>query len=169
MDAICRESLRLYPPATMVFREAYRDMVLPLSEPIAYDGTAMSKVPIPAGTMLVLGLGSTNRCKDIWDDALEFKPEWWLSPLPPTVVESRIPGVYSHTMTLNGGARSCIGFKISQLEMKVVLTVILSTFKVSFAEETKDVVWKLAAVRYPTRGQVSNQPEFLLALERLKV
>lgn len=57
----------------------------------------MNEIPVPAGTMLILGLRSSNRCKDIWgDDALEFKPERWLSPLPSTVMEAKVPGVYSH-------------------------------------------------------------------------
>ena len=77
---------------------ASRDTILPLSEPIiCKDGSPLEKITVPAGTPIVLGLRSANRCKDIWGaDALDFKPERWLSPLPSTVTEAHIPGVYSN-------------------------------------------------------------------------
>ena len=30
------------------------------------------------------------------EDALEWKPERWLAPLPSTVADAKIPGVYSN-------------------------------------------------------------------------
>ncbi|KAH9950796.1 hypothetical protein B0H21DRAFT_681895, partial [Amylocystis lapponica] len=47
---------------------------------------------------------------------LEWKPERWLSPLPSTVTEARVPGVYSNLVTFLGGGRGCIGFKFSEVE-----------------------------------------------------
>ena len=32
----------------------------------------------------------------ILPDALEWKPERWLSPLPESIMDSKIPGIYSH-------------------------------------------------------------------------
>jgi hypothetical protein len=29
-------------------------------------------------------------------DAHEWKPERWLSPLPETITDSKVPGVYAH-------------------------------------------------------------------------
>jgi hypothetical protein len=29
-------------------------------------------------------------------DALEWKPERWLTPLPESIMESKVPGVYAH-------------------------------------------------------------------------
>lgn len=51
---------------------------------------------------------------------------------------------------------------------EVVLSTILSSFKVSLAEESRDVVWNVAAVRYPTIGKDSTKPEFPLRLEHIK-
>ena len=69
-----------------------------MSEPMTCnDGTIINDILVPAGTMIIVGITSSNRSKDIWgEDALEFKPERWLSPLPPSVTEAKIPGVYSH-------------------------------------------------------------------------
>ena len=71
---------------------------MPISEPIVgNDGTLMKEILVPAGTELVLGIRHINRDKSIWgEDALEFKPERWLSPLPSSVTDAHVPGVYSN-------------------------------------------------------------------------
>ncbi|KAF7794414.1 hypothetical protein EIP86_005548 [Pleurotus ostreatoroseus] len=96
LDAVCRETLRLHPPASLAAREALKDIVLPFSEPIqGLDGTMIDEVVVPKGTMVFVGIRSANRNKAIWgEDALEWKPERWLSPMPHAVKEAKIPGVY---------------------------------------------------------------------------
>ena len=73
-------------------------MVLPLSEPIrGVDGTWMKEIPIPKDTRILVSIRGSNRNKSIWgEDAHEWKPERWLSPLPDSVIDARIPGVYSN-------------------------------------------------------------------------
>ena len=79
-------------------RRATEDTVLPLHEPIrGKDGTLITEVTVPKGTVAVLDLWACNTNKAIWgEDALEWKPDRFLSPLPRTVEEARIPGVYSN-------------------------------------------------------------------------
>ncbi|OBZ67576.1 hypothetical protein A0H81_12405 [Grifola frondosa] len=162
LDAVCRETLRLRAPATFVFRETRKDIVMPLLEPIrGVDGSIINEIPVPKNTGIVVGVLASNCNKAVWgDDALEWKPERWLSPLPETVSEAHIPGVYSNLMTFLGGGRACIGFKFSQLEMKVVLSLLLSKFTFSLSD--KPIVWNLAGVRYPTVGKDSTKPEMWL-------
>ena len=71
---------------------------MPLSEPIiGKDGNVLQEIFVPAGTELILGIRSINIDKGIWgEDALEFKPERWLSQLPSSVTEARVHGVYSN-------------------------------------------------------------------------
>ncbi len=75
-----------------------KDAVLPLSRPIrAADGSAVNQLVIPQGTNIVIGIMASNRDKVLWgDDAHEWKPERWLQPLPESVEQAAIPGVYSH-------------------------------------------------------------------------
>ncbi|KAJ3488875.1 hypothetical protein NLI96_g2508 [Meripilus lineatus] len=168
MDAICRETLRLYPPVHEVHRDCKKDMVLPLANPIrGLNGKWISEIFVPKGTRIIVGIRACNRNKDLWgEDALEWKPERWLSPLPGSVTEARIPGVYSNMMTFLGGGRSCIGFKFSQLEMKVVLSVLIATFKFSLSDQ--DIVWNLAGAKYPTVGKTSTKPSMPMKVELLK-
>ncbi|CAL1697886.1 unnamed protein product [Somion occarium] len=162
LDAVCRETLRLYSPVTFISRDARRDAVLPLSQPIrGVNGQMMQEIHVPKDTPIVVGIRASNVSKGVWgEDAKEWKPERWLKPLPDTVADAHIPGVYSNLMTFNGGGRACIGFKFSQLEMKVVLSVLLESFKFSMPDCAKEVIWNMAGIRYPTIGGTSNHAEF---------
>ena len=61
------------------------------------DGTMIREVLVPKDTVIFVGALSSNQNKRIWgEDALEWKPERWLSPLPESLVNARIPGIYSH-------------------------------------------------------------------------
>ncbi|KAL4249739.1 Cytochrome P450 superfamily protein [Abortiporus biennis] len=157
----------LYPPISFVFRQAFEDGILPLSRPIhVVDGRPISEISVPKGTFIAVGVLASNRNEDIWGkDVLEWKPERWLSPLPEEVTAARIPGVYSNLMTFFGGGRACIGFKFSQLEMKVVLSTLLQSFKFSPADCAKNITWNLAGVKYPTIGKVDNHPSLPIKME----
>ncbi|TBU26014.1 cytochrome P450 [Dichomitus squalens] len=159
LDAICRETLRVHVPAPMRFREARKDSVLPLSEPIrGLDGKLMHEIFVPKDTHVFVSINASNTNPAIWGpDAHEWKPERWLSPLPETVSNANMPGVYSNLMTFWAGGRACIGFKFSQLEMKVVLAVLLSTFKFELTE--KAIYWNIAPIVYPSVVPDGSKPE----------
>ncbi|KAF8633081.1 hypothetical protein AX15_001529 [Amanita polypyramis BW_CC] len=149
MDAISRETLRLYPPVPTMHRAAKKDMILPLSTPVkGLDGHDMHEIFVPSGTLVLVSAFNSNRNPEIWGlDAHEWKPERWLSPLPSSVTGAHIPGIYSHLMTFFGGSRACIGFKFSQLEMKVVLSLLVDTFE--FKPSDKEIVWQMTGVTAP--------------------
>jgi len=57
----------------------------------------MREVLVPKNTNVVVSIMNSNQDPEIWgDDALQWKPERWLSPLPQNVIDAEIPGVYSH-------------------------------------------------------------------------
>ena len=91
-------SSSVFSSVSLLLRRAQRDMVLPLSEPIrGLDGTLMSEIPVPKGTVIHVGVLGSNMNRRTWgDDAWEWKPERWLAPLPEAVAEAHIPGVYSN-------------------------------------------------------------------------
>ncbi|KIK57112.1 hypothetical protein GYMLUDRAFT_247366 [Collybiopsis luxurians FD-317 M1] len=154
LDAVCRETLRLHPPVSHVSRIARQDAVVPLSKPvIGLDGAKMHEVAVPKGTSVIVSILNTNRNPDLWGkDANEWKPERWLEPLPTAVTDARIPGVYSHLMTFIGGGRSCIGFKFSQLEMKVVMSILVEKFKFSPSVQDAKMLWQMNVVAAPVIG-----------------
>ena len=57
----------------------------------------ISEIPLPKDTTILVGVMSSNTSKALWgEDAYEWKPERWFSPLPETITEAKIPGVYSN-------------------------------------------------------------------------
>ncbi|KAF6761775.1 cytochrome P450 [Ephemerocybe angulata] len=150
LDAVCRETLRVWSPIPLLARHVRSDIVLPLSEPVPTIGGGMtSEIFVPKGTKVLVPIMHCNRDPKIWGpDAADWKPKRWFSPLPETVAKARVPGVYSHMMTFIGGGRACIGFKFAELEMKVVLSVLLQSF--CFAPSGKHTVWELNGIIQPT-------------------
>ncbi|KAJ6577162.1 cytochrome P450 [Mycena capillaripes] len=157
LDAICRETLRLYPPVSFVTRTCRKDIALMTSTPITTaDGSTTTEIPIPAETDIFVSILLSNRNPAIWGpDSLEWKPERWLSPLPSSVADAKIPGIYANLMTFNAGGRACIGFKFSQLEMKVVLCLLVERFK--FCLSDKDITWQMSSIAVPSVDGIKPQ------------
>ncbi|KAF7371108.1 hypothetical protein MSAN_00745700 [Mycena sanguinolenta] len=149
LDAVLREGLRLHAPVAMLQRRADADTTIPLWKPITgKDKSEITTINVAKGTDFILVVYSAQRDKEIWgEDALEFRPERWLSPLPESVADAALPGVYYQLLPFGGGFKSCIGFKHAELQMKVTLYTLLSAFKF---EATKDeVVWNMHMVATP--------------------
>ncbi|KAJ7476547.1 cytochrome P450 [Mycena latifolia] len=167
LDGVIREVLRLYPGINPgVFRKALQDSVIPLSTPIiGVDGTEMNSITIPKGTTLVVAIGAANHNKRIWgEDAREFKPERWTNGKA-DMVTAKMCGIYGNTLTFLGGARSCIGFKFAQIEMKVIASVLLRSFK--FSAPDPQVKWRMTGI-IPS-ANINNEHQLPIRVERLKV
>ncbi|KAJ8081555.1 hypothetical protein PM082_007400 [Marasmius tenuissimus] len=161
LDAVCRETLRLYGPAPRVTRESTQDAIVPFTTPVrCTDGSVINEITLPARTKVHIDIVNANRNPELWGpDALEWKPERWLASLPSTLTEAKVPGIYSHLMTFIGGGRSCIGFKFSQLEMKVVLFQLVEAFE--FRPTDKEIYWESNPVVNPVvkgGSQVAKLP-----------
>ena len=69
LNAVCNESLRLFPPVPHLRRQ------------ISRPNTVILGMPVPVGTSLYSSPWALNRSKGIWGpDALEFKPDRFLDP-----------------------------------------------------------------------------------------
>ncbi|KAJ7022626.1 cytochrome P450 [Mycena alexandri] len=169
LDAVCRETLRLYPPVSFLQRVARKDAILTMSTPITtVDGSMVTEIPIPADTHIMVSILAANRNPTVWGpDVLEWKPERWLSPLPKSVADAHVPGIYANLMTFNGGGRACIGFKFSQLEMKVVLCLLVERFKFSMSDG-KVITWRMSSISVPVADKNSDVPQLPLKIELAK-
>ncbi|KAF9448716.1 cytochrome P450 [Macrolepiota fuliginosa MF-IS2] len=169
LDAVCRETLRVFPPVNLAFlRTARKDMILPLSKPVkGVDGRERTEIFVPRGTNVIVSAFGANCSPELWGpDTYEWKPERWLSTVPESVIEAHMPGIYSHLMTFMGGSRACIGFKFSQLEMKVVLSVLLNTFEFSLSE--KQIGWTMNGIAGPyVKGADKTRPQLPMVMSLL--
>ncbi|KAF7365708.1 Docosahexaenoic acid omega-hydroxylase CYP4F3 [Mycena venus] len=166
LDAVCRETLRLHPPSPFSLRTTAVDTVLPLAAPLlGRNGEEIHALHVPRGTDLMLSIQSANCDASVWGpDAEEWKPARWLVPLPETVTQGPATGVYQYLFTFGGGPRACIGFKFSQLELKIVLAVLLPAFRVSLSN--KRIVWNLGFIVQPSVDG-SNETQLPLVLTLL--
>jgi cytochrome P450 len=103
-EQVIRESLRLYPPAYIIFREAREDVEL-------------GGYRIPEGTKLTLPQFHVHT-DDRWYDRPErFDPDRWTDGF-----EDSMPD-YAY-FPFGGGPRHCIGMRFAMLELETVLPTV---------------------------------------------
>lgn len=76
LDMVVREVLRLHPPLSSTIREAFKDDILPLSQPVKdLQGKVVAEnLVMRKGEIVLLPIMVLNRSKEIWgEDATEFK------------------------------------------------------------------------------------------------
>jgi cytochrome P450 len=107
LDRVLKETLRLYPPAWIIGREALEDVTLA-------DGSL-----IPKGTTVFLAPLILHRRGDVFADPDAFDPDRWLEPDPP-------PFAY---VPFGAGARRCIGEEFAMREAVIVLAELLRRYR----------------------------------------
>ncbi|KAI0739186.1 cytochrome P450 [Daedaleopsis nitida] len=160
LEAVVRETIRMYPSFYLIPRVANEDTVLPLSTPITCpNGQSINELVVPSGTLVWVNIFGLNRDKDVWGpDADEWKPERWLAPLPPSVADAHIPNVFANTSTFLAGPRACIGYNMALMELRIALAHLAMTFE--FAPSQKEIIWKLGTIVSPwVNGSTAGRPE----------
>ncbi|CAE6398403.1 unnamed protein product [Rhizoctonia solani] len=142
LDAVCRESLRLYAPGLFLIRIAREDRTIPLLYSVKSGSgkEELTHVSVRKGTYIYLSLDGANRDPRTWgEDADVFRPSRWLDSAPSNLQQLRMPGIYSS-----------LGFKFSQLEMKLLLVTLVSSFKFELSDTP--ITWRLDSVPKPYLG-----------------
>jgi cytochrome P450 len=110
---VIRESMRLYPPAPGIGREALTDC-----EIRGYF--------VPMGTQLSLVQWVVQRDSRWYDEAEEFRPERWDNDLA-----RRLPrGAY---FPFGDGPRICIGYQFAMMEAVLILATIAQHYRLELA------------------------------------
>ncbi|MCC5603713.1 cytochrome P450 [Nostoc favosum] len=105
LNAVCSETLRIYPVAMLTFPRVVRT---PLS---------LGSYELEPDTVVIGSIYLTHRREDLYPEPKQFKPERFLE---------RQFSPYEY-LPFGGGARRCIGLAFAQLEMKLALAKILSS------------------------------------------
>jgi len=108
VQAVFRETLRLYPPVWALARIATRDVDL--------GGLA-----VPEGGTVIMSQWVVQRSPAVFTAASEFRPQRWIDEAPPR------PGAY---FPFGGGPRLCIGERFAMLEGVLVLATIAQRWQV---------------------------------------
>jgi cytochrome P450 len=134
LNAICNETLRLYPVVPVTVRTAIRPTTI---------SVAGYPQPVPAGTRLLIAPWAINRSPDLWGEkADQFVPNRWLEG-----GMANTGGATSNyaNMTFLHGPRSCIGQGFAKAEFKCLLAVLAGAMKWEMADPGK-VVQPMAVV-----------------------
>lgn len=85
LDAVIRETLRLFPPVSWGWRVARAETSLPLYRPVElakgpHKGELVTSIPIAKNQQVVTGIAAAHRDESVWGkDADEWRPERWLA------------------------------------------------------------------------------------------
>ena len=109
--AVIDESLRLFPPAWALSRRSHRADVIGGRE-------------VPAGTMVIVSPWLLHRRSDSWPDPLAFRPERFLGTA----------AVRPDYLPFGQGPRLCIGREFALGEMVMVLSRLLSEYRVGLPQ-----------------------------------
>jgi cytochrome P450 len=140
LDAVIRESMRLYPPAYILTRTSV--------EPFDVGGYSL-----PAGTTVLMSQWVVQRSPKYFEKPLVFLPERWLDGLA-----ERLPA-YAY-FPFGGGPRRCIGQNFAQIEAALLVGTIAPRFRFRLVAGHRVVPEPLVTLRakYGIRMTVHAQP-----------
>ncbi|KAF3443893.1 hypothetical protein FNV43_RR13583 [Rhamnella rubrinervis] len=112
LNMVINESLRLYPPASVLPRMAFEDIKL-------------GDLHIPKGLSIWIPVLAIHHSEELWGkDANEFNPERFAS-------KSFIPGRF---IPFAAGPRNCVGQAFAMMEAKIILAMLISRFSFNISE-----------------------------------
>ncbi|KAJ0112763.1 hypothetical protein Patl1_00057 [Pistacia atlantica] len=110
LTMVIQETLRLYPPAVFVVREALEDI-------------KFKEIVIPKGMNIQIPIPMLQQNTELWGpDAHEFNPERFGKGI---LGACKFPQAY---IPFGAGSRTCVGQNFAMIELKVILSLILSKF-----------------------------------------
>jgi cytochrome P450 len=127
LDAVLRETLRLYPPAFAIGREALVD-------------TEIGGHPIRRGAQVWAFQWATQRDARFFADPLAFRPERWLD-----AETARLPR-FAY-FPFGGGPRVCPGNHFALIEAKVVLALLLRERRFELVRRERPKLLPTATIR----------------------
>ena len=143
LDAVCKEALRMFPPAARNEKVVEEDDVIPLHHPVrGADGSWIEAIPVKKGQVIHIPLIGVHRDEAVFGDADIFRPTRWLvgrgdaaeakycTPgehgVPPA---DQMCGGWSGLFTFSEGPRICAGMKLALFEYKAILTTLIRSFQ----------------------------------------
>ncbi|XP_010061877.2 cytokinin hydroxylase-like isoform X1 [Eucalyptus grandis] len=112
LNMVINESLRLYPPASVLPRMAFEDIKL-------------GDLHIPKGLSIWIPVLAIHHSEELWGkDANEFNPERFAS-------KAFTPGRF---VPFAMGPRNCIGQSFALMEAKIILAMLISRFSFTISE-----------------------------------
>jgi cytochrome P450 len=141
--AVVKESLRLYPPAWVISREA----VTPYR---------LEEIDVPAGANLILSPFTTQRDPRFWPEPETFRPQRWIDGDPSNAAATRPRFAF---FPFGAGSRVCIGENFAMMEAVMVIATIAQHFRLSLTPGQKVELWPQITLRprHPMHFQIHRR------------
>lgn len=130
LNAVCNETLRIYPVAMLTFPREVKESV------------SLMGYELAPGTGVIGSIYLAHRREEVYPEPEQFRPERFLE---------RQFSPYEF-LPFGNGARRCIGLAFAQFEMKVVLAKILSRFQLALADNRPVLPTRRGLVSAPKGG-----------------
>jgi len=122
LDAVIKESMRLYPVAPFVLRRITETLVIPSPSP---DGCE-SSFTLPADTFACIWIYGLHRNKKFWHRPDDFLPERWIDPELRQLDAAQGNGIGAGAyMPFASGPRSCVGQPLANVLIRIMLARII--------------------------------------------
>ncbi|KAI6204336.1 Cyp-29A4 [Aphelenchoides besseyi] len=109
LDAVVKETLRMFPSLGMIGRELQNDVQI-------------GEQKLPAGSTVNLGIYLMHHNEKIFPDSWKFDPERFLDDRTPS------PGAY---MPFSAGPRNCLGQRFANNQLRIFVAHLLYNFRFS--------------------------------------
>ncbi|XP_066327160.1 cytokinin hydroxylase-like [Miscanthus floridulus] len=138
LQMVINETLRLYPPATLLPRMAFQDITLG-------SGSGADELRVPKGASLWIPVLAIHHDEAVWGpDAHEFRPDRFAPG------RAR-PWATGRFLPFASGPRNCVGQAYAMVEAKVVLAVLLASFRFGISDEYRHAPVNVLTLR-PRHG-----------------
>ncbi|CAL5012609.1 unnamed protein product [Urochloa decumbens] len=136
LQMVINETLRLYPPATLLPRMAFEDITL--------CGGGGEELRVPRGASVWIPVLAIHHDEAVWGpDAHEFRPERF--------APGRARPWAGRFLPFASGPRNCVGQAYAMVEAKVVLAVMLASFRFGISDEYRHAPVNVLTLR-PRHG-----------------
>ena len=147
LDAVIKESMRLYPVAPFIVRKLTSDITIPIEEELASDETESATedssdpsnqaelshikesdktCTMPASTFACIWIYALHRNPKLWNRPNDFLPERWIDPeLREQDASQKEVGAY---MPFAIGPRNCLGQPVAHVVLRILLSRIVNKY-----------------------------------------
>ncbi|KAH8429367.1 cytochrome P450 [Aspergillus melleus] len=121
LNAVCNETLRLYPS-------------IPLTPRVAKQDTSILDCPVPKGTRVMIAPYAINRAPHLWGPtANEFKPERWIDETTGEVNKKGGADSTYAMLTFLHGPHNCMGSGYAKANLRVMVAALVTAFEMELA------------------------------------
>ncbi|KAA1475626.1 cytochrome P450 [Dentipellis sp. KUC8613] len=166
LDAVLRETLRLYPGLPYMERIATKPDVIPLAHAVRLPGgQEMREVVVEPGQTVLIPIIAIHRLERLWADPDAFRPARWLASAGVSPAVAEYSG-WANTLAFSDGPRSCIGMRLAIFQYKVIMAALIQRF--AFEDTGADISLKISSSLQPwVRGQEGAGPQLPVGVRLL--